>query len=154
MPCAIAMPKLGMTMQEGTVVEWHVAVGAPVTKGQILLSIESEKAEIEIEAPATGVLRHIYVEQGATVPCGTPLAALTESAAQGNSTAKLGALSDGISESLVATATGIAVALVILFPYNMLRGVAERIAGRLEGLAAAAIRPASAREPAEVDAGR
>jgi pyruvate dehydrogenase E2 component (dihydrolipoamide acetyltransferase) len=67
-------------MQEGTVVEWHVAVGAPVTKGQILLSIESEKAEIEIEAPATGVLRHVYVEQGATVPCGTPLAALTESA--------------------------------------------------------------------------
>jgi pyruvate dehydrogenase E2 component (dihydrolipoamide acetyltransferase) len=67
-------------MQEGTVVEWHVAVGVPVTKGQVLLSIESEKAEIEIEAPATGVLRHIYVEPGTTVPCGTPLAALTESA--------------------------------------------------------------------------
>jgi pyruvate dehydrogenase E2 component (dihydrolipoamide acetyltransferase) len=69
-------------MQEGTVVEWHVAVGAPVTKGEVLLSIESEKAEIEIEAPATGVLRHVYVELGTTVPCGTPLAAITESAGE------------------------------------------------------------------------
>lgn len=78
MPTAISMPKLGMTMQEGTVIEWHLSLGEWVAKGQVLLSIESEKAEIEIEAPAEGVLRHIYVEGGQCVPCGTLLAALTD----------------------------------------------------------------------------
>ncbi len=76
----VAMPSLGMTMEEGTVVEWPLGVGAPVEKGQLILIIESEKTEVEIEAPATGFLRHIYVEEGDTVPCGTVLAAITESA--------------------------------------------------------------------------
>jgi pyruvate/2-oxoglutarate dehydrogenase complex dihydrolipoamide acyltransferase (E2) component len=72
------MPKLGMTMREGIVVEWRAHVGAHVTKSTVLLVIESEKAEIEIEAPGEGFLRHIYVEAGATVPCGTLLAVVTE----------------------------------------------------------------------------
>lgn len=78
MAVAIAMPKLGMTMAEGTVVAWQARVGARVGKGGPLLLIESEKAEVEIEAPIDGVLRHVYVEAGAVVPCGTLLAALTE----------------------------------------------------------------------------
>ena len=78
MPTPISMPKLGMTMQEGTVIEWLVPLGERVTKGQVLLLIESEKAQIEIEAPASGVLRHVYVEPDQTVPCGTLLAVLTE----------------------------------------------------------------------------
>lgn len=78
MATPIKMPKLGMTMSEGTVVEWPVALASLVDKGSIVLRIESEKAEIEIEATATGFLRHIYVEVGQTVPCGTLLAALTE----------------------------------------------------------------------------
>lgn len=82
MPVVIAMPKLGMTMQEGTVLEWRVPVGGSVAKGQILLSIETEKAEVEVEAPAAGVLRHVYVQPSETVPCGTPLAALTETVAE------------------------------------------------------------------------
>jgi len=75
----IAMPRLGMTMEEGIVIEWPLAVGDPITKGETVLIIESEKAEVEIESPATGVLRHIYVEEGETVPCGTPLGAITDS---------------------------------------------------------------------------
>jgi pyruvate dehydrogenase E2 component (dihydrolipoamide acetyltransferase) len=72
------MPKLGMTMREGIVVEWRGRPGAHLAKGDILLVIESEKAEVEIEAPGEGFLRRIYVEAGATVPCGTLLAAMTE----------------------------------------------------------------------------
>ena len=72
------MPKLGMTMREGTVVEWPVARGSFVAKGAVVLRIESEKAEVEIEATASGYLRHVYVEAGATVPCGSVLAALTD----------------------------------------------------------------------------
>jgi len=74
------MPKLGMTMEEGTVVEWHEQVGAAVHKGRILLVIESEKAEVEIESPIDGYLRHVYVDAGELVACGTLLAALTERA--------------------------------------------------------------------------
>ncbi len=80
MPSAIAMPKLGMTMKEGTVLEWRARPGDAVAKGQIVLLIESEKTEVEIEAPSAGVLRHVYVEPDAVVPCGSFLAALTESA--------------------------------------------------------------------------
>ena len=77
-PTAIAMPKLGMTMREGIVVEWRAQPGAHLAKGDVLLVIESEKAEIEIEVPGEGFLRHVYVEAGANVPCGTLLAAMTE----------------------------------------------------------------------------
>ena len=76
-PTPIAMPKLGMTMTEGRVVEWPTPLGARVEKGAVVLVIESEKSEVEIESPAAGVLRHVYVEPDQTVPCGTLLAALT-----------------------------------------------------------------------------
>ncbi len=74
------MPKLGMTMEEGTVVEWRVAVGERVEKGALLLVIESEKNEAEIEATASGFLRHTFVAEGEVAPCGALLAALTETA--------------------------------------------------------------------------
>ncbi len=77
MPTPIAMPSLGMTMREGTVVEWRARPGDRVEKGEVLLLIESEKAEVEIEAPAAGFVRALLVAPGATVPCGTVLAVLT-----------------------------------------------------------------------------
>jgi pimeloyl-ACP methyl ester carboxylesterase len=67
------MPRLGLSMAEGTVVEWRVRPGAPVRRGEILLAVESEKAEVEVEAFADGVLAAIYVETGTTVPVGTLL---------------------------------------------------------------------------------
>jgi pimeloyl-ACP methyl ester carboxylesterase len=76
----VAMPQLGMTMEEGTVVEWPVAPGARVEKGQTVLVIETEKAESEVEATASGFFRHVYVAPGETVACGTLLGALTETA--------------------------------------------------------------------------
>lgn len=76
----IAMPRLGMTMEEGTVVEWPVPIGAPVSKGQTVLLIETEKTEAEIAATADGFFRHIYVEPGETVACGTLCGAICDSA--------------------------------------------------------------------------
>ncbi len=78
MATAIAMPKLGMTMEEGRVVEWPVPIGEHIVRGQLILIIESEKAEVEIEATGNGTLRHIFVEPEQTVPCGTLLAVLTD----------------------------------------------------------------------------
>jgi pyruvate dehydrogenase E2 component (dihydrolipoamide acetyltransferase) len=80
MATAIAMPKLGMTMTEGRVIDWSVAVGDRVEKGQVVLVIESEKAEVEVEAAVSGVLRHIYVPADTTVASGTLLGAITADA--------------------------------------------------------------------------
>lgn len=80
MAIAIAMPRLGLTMEEGTVTAWAREVGEEVAKGEVVLVIETEKSEVEIEALASGVLRHVYVEVGETVPPETLLAALTETA--------------------------------------------------------------------------
>jgi len=74
------MPKLGMTMEEGTVVRWEFEVGARIEKGNVVLVIESEKNEADIEAAASGTFRHVYVAEGDTVPCGTLLGAITATA--------------------------------------------------------------------------
>lgn len=67
-----------MTMEEGTIVDWPLEVGSRVEKGRLVLVIESEKNEVEIAASAEGFLRHVYVEAGETVPCGTLLGVITE----------------------------------------------------------------------------
>lgn len=77
MATAIGMPKLGITMEEGTVVEWPHAIGDRVEKGAVVLIIESEKAEVEIEASVSGVVRHYFAEPGDTLPCGALLGAIT-----------------------------------------------------------------------------
>jgi pimeloyl-ACP methyl ester carboxylesterase len=70
------MPRLGLSMVEGTVVEWHARPGDAVTRDAVLLTVESEKAEVEVEAFASGVLAAVYVEPGITVPVGTLLGAI------------------------------------------------------------------------------
>ncbi len=59
-------------------IEWRIAPGERVERGAVLLVIESEKSEVEIEAPVHGFLRYVYVEPGRTVACETLLAVLTE----------------------------------------------------------------------------
>lgn len=68
------MPKLGLTMTEGTISEWIVSPGASFKKDDIVLVVETEKIANEIEAPADGILHDILVEAGETVSVGTPLA--------------------------------------------------------------------------------
>ncbi len=70
----IAMPKLGFDMAEGTLVRWLKGVGETVNKGEVLAEIETDKATVEVESSASGVLRQLLVEQGAVVPVGTPIA--------------------------------------------------------------------------------
>jgi pyruvate dehydrogenase E2 component (dihydrolipoamide acetyltransferase) len=70
MPAEIIMPKLGMSMEEGTVVEWLKKKGDPVKKGESVVVISSDKIEKDIEAPEDGVLLEILAEQDETVPVG------------------------------------------------------------------------------------
>jgi pyruvate dehydrogenase E2 component (dihydrolipoamide acetyltransferase) len=72
----ILMPKLGLTMTEGDLVEWKVAPGDHVAAGDILFVVETDKISNEIEAGAAGVVEALHVSVGATVPVGTVVATL------------------------------------------------------------------------------
>jgi hypothetical protein len=78
MAIPVFMPRLGLTMEEGTITAWPKAPGERVEQGEIVLVIETEKSEAEIEASASGWVRHLYAEVGQTLPSGALLAALTE----------------------------------------------------------------------------
>ena len=64
----VVMPKLGLTMTEGTVSKWLKKVGDAVSEGEPLFEVETDKLTNTIEASASGVLRHLFVEEGVTVP--------------------------------------------------------------------------------------
>ena len=70
----LRMPMLGEVMEEGTVVSWKKAEGQAVAKGEVILDVETDKAVMGVESPATGVLRTILIAEGKTVPVNTPLA--------------------------------------------------------------------------------
>jgi len=63
----VVIPKLGLTMTEATILEWHKREGEAVQKGEVLFTLENEKSTLEIEAPASGIL-HILAQAGETVP--------------------------------------------------------------------------------------
>lgn len=67
----VTMPKLSDTMTEGTVVAWRKAAGERVERGEVIAEVETDKATMELEAFASGVLLEIRVEAGTTVPVGT-----------------------------------------------------------------------------------
>ena len=74
MTVTIAMPQLGLTMTEATVGAWLKKPGDAVRKDEPLLSISTDKVDMDVESNVDGVLRDILVEEGQTVPVGTPLA--------------------------------------------------------------------------------
>ena len=74
----LAMPKLGMNMVEGTIVEWRAQEGEPVAAGQAILAIETDKATQEVESPASGVLARILKREGETLPCNTIMAVILD----------------------------------------------------------------------------
>jgi pyruvate/2-oxoglutarate dehydrogenase complex dihydrolipoamide acyltransferase (E2) component len=67
-----------MTMSEGKIAAWEVAVGDRVTEGQPLAAITTDKVESDVEAPVDGVVEEILVEAGATVEVGTVIARIRE----------------------------------------------------------------------------
>jgi pyruvate/2-oxoglutarate dehydrogenase complex dihydrolipoamide acyltransferase (E2) component len=71
---AVHMPKYGMTMEEGVIVEWLVEEGDTVTEGQSIAVIETEKVETELEAPAAGTIAEISRGVDDEVPVGEIIA--------------------------------------------------------------------------------
>ncbi|HJV47437.1 MAG TPA: dihydrolipoamide acetyltransferase family protein [Bacillota bacterium] len=71
MATEVVMPKLGLSMKEGTVSVWNKRVGDFVSKGEIIANINSEKIEMEYESPIEGTLLEIIVPEGQGVSPGT-----------------------------------------------------------------------------------
>ncbi|WP_376795727.1 dihydrolipoamide acetyltransferase family protein [Thermogemmatispora sp.] len=69
----VIMPRLGLTMQEGTIVQWARHQGEPVTAGEVICTIETEKITHEVAAPSSGYLQ-ILQPEGATVSVGAVIA--------------------------------------------------------------------------------
>jgi pyruvate dehydrogenase E2 component (dihydrolipoamide acetyltransferase) len=78
MPKEISLPKMGQTMEEGTVVNCLVKVGDEVKKGDVIFEIETDKATLEMESPVTGFVKYILAERNQTLPVGAPMMVLGE----------------------------------------------------------------------------
>ena len=74
MPVEVILPKVDMDMSHGTFAVWHVAEGDLVQKGAPLFDIETDKAAMEVEAPATGYLQRITAKPGDKMPVGAVIA--------------------------------------------------------------------------------
>ncbi len=72
----VIMPKMGDGMEEGTLNEWLKKEGDKVKSGEVIGSIQTDKATLELEAPGSGVLSGVLLEAGETVPVGKPIAML------------------------------------------------------------------------------
>jgi len=93
----VAMPQMGVSIAEGTVVEWKKEPGDTVEADEPLLEISTDKAESELPAPAAGRLAEVLVEAGETVDVGTVLARI-ETGAQGGGETSAATSGDGTDE--------------------------------------------------------
>jgi len=71
MAVEIVMPRVDMDMATGRMGRWHVAEGERVEQGETLFEIETDKAAMEVDAPASGVLKFIAASEGDVLPVGT-----------------------------------------------------------------------------------
>jgi len=74
----VKMPKLGFDMAEGKLIRWLVAESETIQKGQVLAEIETDKATVEVEAPAGGRVHKHLVAEDTFVPVGRPIAIIAE----------------------------------------------------------------------------
>jgi pyruvate dehydrogenase E2 component (dihydrolipoamide acetyltransferase) len=116
MPTEVILPRVDMDMTEGSITAWYVSEGDSVKAGEPLFDIETSKATMEIESPASGIVRKVSASVGDTVPVGTVIAwiyASGEAVAEPEleealpaATAQAPALSSTVAEAPRATAAG------------------------------------------------
>lgn len=75
------LPKWGVSMEEGTILEWHVAVGDAVTEGQNLGLIGTDKIEIDFESPVAGLIAALLAQEGDNVAVGSAIVTIATDAA-------------------------------------------------------------------------
>ena len=77
----IAMPKMGESVMEGTIIKWHKKVGDKVNKDETIFEISTDKVDTEVPSPAEGVVSEILVAEQETVEVGTVVAKLSSGSA-------------------------------------------------------------------------
>ncbi len=75
----IIMPKMGESVNEGTIIKWHKKIGDAVKLDEIIFEISTDKVDTEIPAASAGVLSEILVQEGETVEVGTVVARIQAS---------------------------------------------------------------------------
>ena len=71
------MPKFGETMEKGKVIAWKKSVGEKIEKGESIVEIETDKANLDVESPVSGILIEILVSEGSTEEINTVLARIS-----------------------------------------------------------------------------
>jgi 2-oxoglutarate dehydrogenase dihydrolipoamide succinyltransferase (E2 component) len=79
----VQMPQMGVSVAEGTIVEWRKRPGDWIEADETIADVTTDKIDVEIPAPASGRVRELLVEPGETVPVGTPLAEIDTAAKPG-----------------------------------------------------------------------
>src|SRR5436190_4854693 len=74
MASEVVMPRLSDSMEEGTILKWLVEKGAEVKKGEPLVEIETDKANMTYDADADGTLIEVLAKEGDTLAVGEPIA--------------------------------------------------------------------------------
>ena len=88
MATEVTMPRLSDSMEEGTVLKWLVEEGAEVKRGEPLVEIETDKANMTYESDTDGVLIEIVAQEGDTLPIGETIARVGEAGEAGGGGAK------------------------------------------------------------------
>ncbi|NQU75684.1 MAG: 2-oxo acid dehydrogenase subunit E2 [Planctomycetes bacterium] len=130
----VLMPKVGNTMEEGTIVAWHVKEGDEIIKGQVLFEAETDKAVVEIEAVEAGTLARIIAVAGSTVEVYRPVAYLAGSDAEVDAYLIAQA---SVSDAPVPVSRGESKAVVAPAPAATASSAAEATHGRVKASPAA-----------------
>jgi pyruvate dehydrogenase E2 component (dihydrolipoamide acetyltransferase) len=78
MATIVPMPKLGNTVESTILLRWHCAIGEPIQAGQTLCEVETDKAVMEVESPASGTVLALYFKEGEEVPVMVDIAVIGE----------------------------------------------------------------------------
>ncbi|MCB0108261.1 MAG: 2-oxo acid dehydrogenase subunit E2 [Caldilineaceae bacterium] len=70
----VIMPALGMAQETGTLLSWHKTEGESVKKGELLMTVATDKTDVDIEAPVDGILRGVLLQEGEEAPVGEVIA--------------------------------------------------------------------------------
>ena len=105
MATIVKMPKWGLTMTQGTIVDWLVEEGAEVSEGDMILTIETEKAVDDVGAPASGILYRIVAPTGSEVEVSGPVG-LILAEGESLSDAEIAELLAPVAKAPEATAAG------------------------------------------------
>ncbi len=104
----VTLPEMGESVTEGSIVEWRVKPGQWIEEGQTLVDVTTDKVDVEVPAPASGVVTSLSAEEGATLAVGATLAEIDTSAAkpEGDALAAVAPSAAAPAATLPAAASG------------------------------------------------